>query len=406
MTTISQEFKKNRCPVCDTANPTEFAEIRNIPVFCNMLWDSRQGALEAATGNIRLCFCHTCGHVYNAAFDPGRMQYNPRYETSLHYSPAFRHYVLALAKRLVSTYALHEKDVLEIGCGQGDFLRLLADLGNNRCIGFDPSYDPRRNDQDPRSEGLTVIQDYYSEQYSNYPADFLACRQVLEHIREPRRFLEMIRRAADGRKNALIFVEVPNVMFTLKEFGIWDLIYEHYSYFTSLSLSHLFIQTGFNPLNLTESFGGQYLCIEATPLIREQKRDSCALDLSIEAVGHWVNDFAENYRNTVMKWAGKLAEMRQSGIKPVVWGAGSKGITFLNVLKSQETIDYVVDINPHKQGLHVPGTGQQVISAERMAEIRPDAVIAMNPLYLDEIRQMIADQGLHLPVLDVGDPAL
>ena len=141
-------------------------------------------------------------------------------------------------------------------------------------------------------------------------------------------------------------------------------------------------------------------------MICEQKMDSHALDLSIEAVGNWVNDFADNYRNTVIKWANKLAEMQQSGIKPVVWGAGSKGITFLNVLKSQETIDYVVDINPHKQGLHVPGTGQQVISAERMAEIRPDVVIAMNPLYLDEIHQMIADQGLHLPVLEVGDPTL
>jgi len=406
MKTTYQEPKESRCPVCNTAKPTAVIEIRDIPVFCNMLRESRRAALEADRGNIRLCFCHTCGHLYNAAFDRGRMRYDPRYETSLHYSPTFRRYALSLAKRLIRTYDLHKKDILEIGCGQGDFLRLLADLGNNRCTGFDPSYDQQKIAQDHRLENLTVIQDYYSEQYSNYPADFLVCRQVLEHIRQPRRFLEMIRRITDGSKNALIFVEVPNAMYTLGEFGIWDLIYEHYSYFTSLSLNYLFCETGFNPLNLSESFGGQYLCIEANTLVREQKMDSRALDLTIEAVGNRVNNFAENYQHTVLKWANKLAQMRQSGIKPVVWGAGSKGITFLNVLNTQETIDYVVDINPRKQGLHVPGTGQRVISVDRMAEIQPDVVIVMNPLYLDEIRQMIAEQGLHLPVLDVSDPAL
>ena len=63
--------------------------------------------------------------------------------------------------------------------------------------------------------------------------------------------------------------------------------------------------------------------------------------------------------------------MRRSGIKPVVWGAGSKGVTFLNVLKSDGAIDYLVDINPYKQGLYVPGTGQQVVSPDMLAEIWP-----------------------------------
>ena len=42
-------------------------------------------------------------------------------------------------------YDLREKDILEIGCGKGEFLTLLADLGNNRCIGFDPGYHEGRS---------------------------------------------------------------------------------------------------------------------------------------------------------------------------------------------------------------------------------------------------------------------
>jgi hypothetical protein len=202
----------------------------------------------------------------------------------------------------------------------------------------------------------------------------------------------------------LFFFEVPNVLFTLKKFGIWDLIYEHYGYFTSLSLDHLFRKSGFNPLKVKESFGGQYLCIEADLLVDEEKAKGCPSDCSMTTVSKLINIFAANYHQTVAQWRSKLKDMQQAGIKPVIWGAGSKGITFLNSLRSQAIIDYVVDINPRKQGLYVPGTGQRVISAAQMAEVRPDAVIAMNPLYRDEILQMVADQGLKLPVLDVNNP--
>ena len=60
-------------------------------------------------------------------------------------------------------------------------------------------------------------------------------------------------------------------------------------------------------------------------------------------------------------------------------------------MTSAGVIDYVIDINPHKQGRYVPGTGQKVISPRELAAIRPQIVIAMNPLYTVEIERMIGD---------------
>jgi SAM-dependent methyltransferase len=394
MQTNQKKKKENQCPVCDSVTTTKVIEIYDVPVFCNVLWDSREEALNAARGNINLFFCHTCGHIYNEAFDPNRMQYSPRYENTLDYSPTFREYVVSLAERLVRTYDLHDKDIIEIGCGKGEFLRLLAEMGENRCIGFDPSYDPSLIDQDHLSDRFFVIRDYYSEQYSSYSADFIACRQVLEHVKESKSFLTMIRRALGGKQKPLVFVEVPNVMFTLKEFGIWDLIYEHCSYFTALSLSRLFAEAGYNPLKVAETFGGQFLCIEAVPLIDKKQSSFNPQNLSIEEVENYVKGFADNYRKMISKWENKLEKMQRSGIEPVVWGAGSKGITFLNVLKSDGKINYVVDINPHKQGLYVPGTGQQVVTPDLLADIRPEAIIVMNPLYVSEIEKMITKRQL------------
>ena len=204
----------------------------------------------------------------------------------------------------------------------------------------------------------------------------------------------MIRSTIAGNDDTVIFVEVPNAMFTLRQLGIWDLIYEHCSYFTALSLKRLFVETGLNPINIEETYGGQYLCMEARPPAQNRKQDHISLDLSLTEVENDVQNFADNYRQTISEWRKNLVEIKQSGARPVVWGAGSKGITFMNVLPDAAVIDCVIDINPHKQGRYVPGTGQQVVSPDRLPEIRPDVIIVMNPLYLDEIEQMITDLNL------------
>ena len=183
-------------------------------------------------------------------------------------------------------------------------------------------------------------------------------------------------------------------MYTLKELGIWDLIYEHCSYFTALSLSRLFVETGLDPINIEKAFGGQYLCIEGRPAAPGRKQNQVALDLSLTEVEKDVKAFADNYRHMISKWGKILTEIGQSGAKAAVWGAGSKGITFLNVLPGAAAINFVIDINPHKQGLYVPGTGQQVVAPDRIPEIHPDVIIVMNPLYLDEIEKMISELKL------------
>jgi FlaA1/EpsC-like NDP-sugar epimerase len=103
----------------------------------------------------------------------------------------------------------------------------------------------------------------------------------------------------------------------------------------------------------------------------------------------------------VERWRQNLETMKRSRKKVVVWGAGSKGVTFLNTFGSENPTQYVVDINPHKQGKFVPGTGQEVVPVEFLRAYQPDAVLVMNPNYRGEIEKSIAELGLHTELMAV-----
>jgi hypothetical protein len=373
--------------------------ITDVPVFCNVLYLSRHEAIQATKGDIHLTFCQRCGHVFNSAFDPAKITYSEAYENSLHFSSRFQEYALSLAKKLIDKYHLHRKNIIDIGCGKGDFLKMLCVLGDNRGVGFDTSYeDDRISGKDESS--FYVIKELYSEKHTAYKADFVACRHVLEHIQFPQEFLNMVRRTIGPPKETVIFFEVPNVLYTLKDLGIWDLIYEHCGYFSETSLSYLFRSCNFIPHNVEVVFGGQFICIEAFPGDNSfiPKKDDEEYRNSFSS---YVDSFHDRYYRKLNEWYDKIVKFRKRKEKIVVWGAGSKGITFLNTIKVGNEIEYVVDLNPHKHDKFVPGAGQKIITPYYLKKYRPEKIIVMNPIYKEEIQSMVDQFGLHADLLTV-----
>ncbi|MBE9570683.1 MAG: methyltransferase domain-containing protein [Proteobacteria bacterium] len=387
------------CPVCGSSDPEIFIEIPQVPVHCNLLWQSSEEAIHAPRGDIRLAFCKACGHVFNVAFDPDRVEYTQEYENSLHFSPRFGSYIKALAARLIEQYDLHDKDIVEIGCGSGEFLSLLCEKGGNRGVGFDPSH-AADWDSTGTNKRITFIRDFYSERYASYQPDLICCRHVLEHIQFPCELLLTVRRIIGNRFSTIVFFEVPNVMFTLKDLGIWDLIYEHCSYFCFSSLSYVFTDCGFKVVNLTEAFHGQFLCIEALPLEKLSHVEKSHWD-NLERMQDYVNVFSERYYVKVKEWERNLETMKRQRQSAVVWGGGSKGVTFLNTLKRQDYIQYVVDINERKHGMYVAGTGQKIVPPAFLKEYHPDIVIVMNPTYFQEIQQLVKDMNISTEYISV-----
>ena len=79
--------------------------------------------------------------------------------------------------------------------------------------------------------------------------------------------------------------------------------------------------------------------------------------------------------------ASDVRRLDTRGRPAVVWGAGSKGVAFLNTIDTADASDNVVDINPRKHGMHVAGTGQEIIGPAALKTADPSLIIVMNPNY-------------------------
>jgi hypothetical protein len=387
------------CPVCTAGEVAVIMEISQIPVHCNLLWPSREKAVQAPRGDLRLGFCRACGHIFNLAFRSDLMAYDAPYENSLHFSPHFQAFAENLAQQLIDRFGLYGKNIIEIGCGQGEFLKLLCALGGNRGVGFDPSYRSKEMDEVP-AQDITFIRAFYSERYASYKADLICARHVLEHIEHPRAFLDSIRSAIGSSLRTAVYFEVPNVLFTLRDLGIWDLIYEHRSYFSSCSLRQLFASTGFDVCHLNDAYDGQFIGVDGWP-----GHGSCEAlndhERQLEQLSGLVKTFVSAYENKLSSCRSMLERMASAGRRTVIWGGGSKGVTFLNMLKIEDLITYVVDINHRKQGMYVAGTGQEIVSPGFLRQYRPDAILIMNPIYHGEIRDQLRELELQVELICV-----
>ncbi|MEZ5234633.1 MAG: class I SAM-dependent methyltransferase [Acidimicrobiales bacterium] len=383
----------------DATDPV--VSLRDLPVFCNALYPTAAEAMAAPRGDLELRFSPSTGYLWNDAFDPDLVAYNPAYENSLHYSPRFQDFARDLADRLIERYDLRDRRIVEIGSGEGNFLALLCERGGNRGVGYDPSFDPARS-KVVTSAQMEIVREYYP---TDRPIDasLVLCQHVLEHVTDPAGLVEGVRASIPDDAATAVYFEVPDATYMVSELAVWDLIYEHLSYFSAPTLQHLFERAGFEVVEVDRTFGDQYLYLEARPRRHGTPAPAPAPDTAaLTKLAERVAAFGEHFDRLRRLWSQRLTAMLADG--PVaVWGAGSKGVSFLNLVQGGDTVQHVVDINPNKWGLHLPGTGQPVVGPDALAGSGVRNVVVMNPLYVEEIAAQVRSLGVDAEVTAVSD---
>jgi SAM-dependent methyltransferase len=384
------------CPVCLGSSARRLAMLPAMPLIGCRFARSREEALGAGLGTIELVLCKNCGHLYNRAFEPDRIAYTSDYENALHHSARFRAEAEAIVNRLIQAYDLRGKSIVEIGCGEAEFLSLVCARGGNNGVGYDPTQERR---QVRVGAGFMTIVPQIFNGHGGLAADAVCALHVLEHLSSLEQTLRHARAAL--KTQGLAYFQVPNGLYVIRDLSVWDLTYEHFSYFLPSSFQWALEKAGFHVQHLAPRFGRQYLDAEA--------RAACPAQPSsgMPASDEFCDSFPSALTEILGTWQQRLDELTARGCRIVLWGAGTKAVSFLNMLRctADRGIEYVIDINPAKANRFVPGTAQQIMPPEFVREYAPDIVLVMNPEYLAEIRAMLGSLHVACDVTSVSSPA-
>jgi 2-polyprenyl-3-methyl-5-hydroxy-6-metoxy-1,4-benzoquinol methylase len=263
----------------------------------------------------------------------------------------------------IRRFSLSGKKVVEIGCGCGEFLSMLQQLGV-AAYGLEHSHESAARCQ---KDGLRVSRGFIESR--NYgldhaPFDAFLLLNFLEHLPDPNSALTGIRNnLSDG---AVGLVEVPNFDMILRNRLFCEFIGDHLFYFTEETLNATLRLNGFEVIDCEEIWHEYIL----SAVVRKRKR----LDLS---------RFHEHRQQLKSQMEGYIHRFGNKRV--AIWGAGHQALAAISLMKLGDKVKYVVDSATFKQGKYTPATHVPIVSPDALESDPVDAIIVMGASYSDEV---------------------
>ncbi len=294
------------------------------------------------------------------------------------YSPAMRAFRETQFADWTRHYGLGGRNVLEIGCGRGEYLTLLQGAGVD-AQGLEYAADAVRT---CRAQGLTATRGYLSRRSRALPGapfDAFVTLNFLEHWPDPvGGLMAMARNLAEG---GVGLVEVPNFDMILRQGLFSEFIADHLLYFTEATLRFMLRRAGFEVLSCRAVWHDYILSAEV------RKR----APLNVGLLERRRVAIADALRGFIARFpAGQVA----------VWGAGHQALAVIALAGIAADIRYIVDSAPFKQGRYSPASHIRIVAPVTLASEPVRAVIVMAASYSDEIAAILRRD--HDPALAVA----
>jgi SAM-dependent methyltransferase len=304
-----------------------------------------------------------------------------------------------LAARVAATRDLGPDDlVVEVASNDGYLLKHYAEQGIP-VLGVDPAANVAAVAE---ASGIPTVVDYFGSEVAGrlaargQRASVIHANNVIAHVPEINDFLGGLARLV--RSDGLIVIETPHVVQLVDRVEFDTIYHEHVFYWSLSALTTALARWGLvvNDVEEIPAHGGS-LRLFVAPVGVEGPRvvDMLAWE-RVRGVGgaDFYRSLARRVERLREEVRDLLADLRAAGRRIAGYGAAAKGTVLLNHFDIRsDVIDVVVDANPHKHGLLIPGRGIPVAGPERLLRDRPDDVLLLAWNWRDEI---VAQQRAYL----------
>ena len=382
-----------QCRFCSRSTLYSFVDLGLTPLSNAFVKEEHLGKYEAFYP-LHAYVCASCFLVQLEQFEsPEHIFGDYAYFSS--FSSSWLAHAERYAHQVTSAFGLDKhSNVVEIASNDGYLLRYFKQSGI-RVLGIEPAGNVA---EAAIERGIPTVIDFFGSKLASEltrqgrGADLLIGNNVLAHVPDLNDFISGMKILLN--ENGIITMEFPHLLQLMLHNQFDTIYHEHFSYFSLLTVKHVFASHGLVIFDVEElSTHGGSLRIYAKHETDGTKQETERLRKLIEQERTYKLDtlqaylvFSEQVKQVKRDIWKCLIGLKNKGKQMVGYGAPAKGNTLLNYCGvGKDVIDYVVDRNPYKQGLYLPGTRIPIYPPDRIRETEPDVVIIMPWNLSDEV---------------------
>jgi SAM-dependent methyltransferase len=381
---------RRTCRSCGGAELEGVLSLGTVPIADRLLTAENMDVRDMAAP-LDLVFCRGCALVQIRQTIPPEVLFDSEYPYFSSFSTTLLEHSRKNAVELIAQLGLGPKSlVVEIASNDGYMLRNFVGHGVP-VLGIDPAPAPAKAAE---ALGVPTRVAFFGRELAQelaedgQLADLVIANNVLAHVADLNGLVAGMRTIL--KPKGLLVIEVPYVADLVAHCEFDTIYHQHLCYFSVTSLDRLFRRHGLylNGVRRLPIHGGSLrLCVGRREEVRDSVRTLLAQEREhgLDRIESYLA-FGERVHRLKDRLTGLLKEIRAEGKRIAAYGAAAKGTTLLGYCGiGAETIDYVVDRNPHKQGRYLPGNRLRILAPERLVQDRPDYVLLLPWNFADEI---------------------
>lgn len=310
-------------------------------------------------------------------------------------SNTFKTHCNTISSDLIDTIKLDQNDlVVDIASNDGCLLQEFQKK-QIKTLGVEPAVNLARL---ANSYGIETLNHFWdretaikiAKEYGG--AKVITAFNVFAHVDDVHGFVQNIKIAL--RDDGVFVIEVPYLIDFLEKHEFDTVYHEHLSYFLLKPLQYILEQNGMKIIKVKK-----YPIHGGTIEVRAVKNNDYAKNmvsneddfiiveknLGFYDMAPYLN-FANEVKNMKKNLTELVSDLRQKGKKIAGFAASAKGNTLLNYCGIDfNSIQYIVDETPTKQGLLTPGSHIPIVPMSSLENNPPDYLLILAWNFVEEI---------------------